>query len=362
MRHSNVVFALILTVGSLAMLPASAQQTPQAEAPQPSAAQAEPTTMGTVVVTGSLPGPGLWRVTSGQHTLYILGTISPLPSGMDWNASDVEEVLARAQEVIAPGRAQGKVGIGAAFKMAPLARSAMKAIRIPDRQTLQDLLPAPVFSQWRSLKAKYRPDDTAVERDRPILASQELYFSAIDASGMTRSALAWNRVSELAKAKGIAITETSVSYPLVIDHAKYKAGIQALSDARADDEVTCFAATLDTLESDLEVMKQAANAWATGDPALLEAPGNVEGQPACKAEYDRLMGFQERPELAAQVRAKWLAAAKAALERNQVTLAVLPIAELVGADGQLAQLSAKGYQVSAPDDVSSDEPARANGS
>lgn len=354
MRHTTAVFAVILAGGSLAaMLPASAQQTPQTEAPQPPAAQAEPSTMGTVVVTGSLPGPGLWRVTRGQHTLYILGTISPLPSGMDWNAAQVESVLAQAQEVIAPGRAQNKVGIGAAFKIASLARSAMKATRIPDRQTLQDLLPAPVFSQWRALKAKYLPNDTAVERVRPIFASQELYSSAISASGMTGSALVWDRVSALAKAKGVAITETDVNFPLVIDRDKYKAGIQALSNARAD-EVSCFTETLDTLESDLEAMKQTANAWATGDPAVLGAPGNVERQPACKAEYDRLMGFQERPELAAQARAKWLAAAQSALDRNQVTLAVLPIADLVGADGQLAQLSATGYQVSAPDDASSD--------
>ena len=31
-----------------------------------------------------LAGPGLWKVSSGAHTLWILGLVSPVPRKMDW--------------------------------------------------------------------------------------------------------------------------------------------------------------------------------------------------------------------------------------------------------------------------------------
>jgi hypothetical protein len=55
MCHSTVLtltFALVIA----ALLPASAQQPSQISQPKPPGAQVEPTTMGTVVVTGLLPG------------------------------------------------------------------------------------------------------------------------------------------------------------------------------------------------------------------------------------------------------------------------------------------------------------------
>ncbi len=35
-----------------------------------------------VVVTGEHPGPGLWEVSNGERTLWILGTYAPLPKEM----------------------------------------------------------------------------------------------------------------------------------------------------------------------------------------------------------------------------------------------------------------------------------------
>jgi hypothetical protein len=46
--------------------------------------------------------------------------------------------------------------------------------------------------------------------------------------------------------------------------------------------------------------------------------------------------------------ADWNAALEAALARNRVTLAMKPIYDLIGADGTLAQLRAKGYTVEGP--------------
>jgi len=45
---------------------------------------------------------------------------------------------------------------------------------------------------------------------------------------------------------------------------------------------------------------------------------------------------------------EWLAAADRALSRNDVTFAMLPMSELLGANGRLAKLKARGYSVEKP--------------
>ena len=57
-----------------------------------------------IVISGAQPGPGMWKVSKGDHVLWVLGTLSPLPKSMEWQSRDVEAVFAQAQEVMsAPG-------------------------------------------------------------------------------------------------------------------------------------------------------------------------------------------------------------------------------------------------------------------
>jgi len=51
----------------------------------------------------------------------------------------------------------------------------------------------------------------------------------------------------------------------------------------------------------------------------------------------------------AQLESAWLNAAESALTNNTVTLAVLPIEQMLKTDGYLARLKAKGYAVLEPD-------------
>jgi hypothetical protein len=309
----------------------------------------EPKTLQTIVVTGTLPGPGLWRVRRGGHALYILGTITPLPAKMHWVSAEVESIMSHANEVIAPSFAEAHVSVGDVFRMSLLARSAYAAIKIPERQQLADVLPGPVFSQWQSLKAKYLSGTGAdgIERSRPVFASQDLYHGAISASGMTRDDIVWQRIAEIAGDRKIPVTETKVVFPLDLDRRKYKAGIAALSQSKFDD-VTCFAKTVSSLETDLETMRQGANAWAIGDLEKLHELGHADLKPACKETYDRLMGFQQRAGVDAQADASWLAAATAALARNDVTFAVLPLAKLSGSAGAIERLRAAGFEIDVP--------------
>ena len=39
-----------------------------------------------VTIIGEAAGPGLWKIRNGDNTLYILGTLSPLPKKMTWRS------------------------------------------------------------------------------------------------------------------------------------------------------------------------------------------------------------------------------------------------------------------------------------
>ena len=150
---------LALALSSMIAFPLQAQQLdPQsASAPSPViATQAMPAdgirTEATVIVDGTQPGPGLWLVRKGNHDLWILGTISPLPAKMQWQSKQVEEVIANAQEVIRPPGVSLGVDVGW-FKGLTLLPSVLGARKNPDGKTLQQMVSPQSYQRWKMLKA-----------------------------------------------------------------------------------------------------------------------------------------------------------------------------------------------------------------
>ncbi|MEO5962595.1 MAG: TraB/GumN family protein, partial [Thermomonas sp.] len=136
----------------------TAQSLP-AGAPQASRAQAGVAADGirteeTVIVTGDQPGPGLWLVRKGGHDLWILGTLNPLPAGMQWQSKQVEDVIANAQEVIRPPMVSFDVKAGF-FKKLTLLPSMLGARKNPDGRTLEQVVSPQSYARWKVLKARY---------------------------------------------------------------------------------------------------------------------------------------------------------------------------------------------------------------
>lgn len=110
-------------------------------------------------------------------------------------------------------------------------------------------------------------------------------------------------------------------------------------------ELTCFATILTSIETDLAAMKERANAWAVGDVDALERFDYPDSQGNCLAMLFSADGLAE---LRDELYAEWLTEAERALATNPTSFSVLPMRELVAADGLLAQLAARGYTVTAP--------------
>jgi uncharacterized protein YbaP (TraB family) len=342
------LLALLLAPAPAAALPAAAAAAAATVPPEIAAPPTE-AILQTVVVRGNQPGPGLWKVTKGEHTLWVLGTLSPLPREMHWLSGEVEATIAKSQEVLGVPRAEPKIGVGTMFKMATLAPSAMRTLRNPDNAKLKSVLAPPLYARWAQARDRYDATADEVETQRPMFASQQLYWKAVDMGGLeTRDVIA-PIVAKAAKFSGVPVTDTGFKFPLDLDRRDLKRRIKEINGKDADD-LACFEKTLDVFEADVATMKLRANAWATGDVRALRELSTSEFKPPCQRVMEEALAFLGVAEIKRRLKESWLLAAQNSLARNQSTFASLPIAEVLDENGMLKQLERRGYVVEAPDD------------
>ena len=299
-----------------------------------------------VLVTGQQPGPGLWKVTrpgdADGHVLWILGNYSPLPKNMTWRSTELESVLAASQELLAPVSVNASAGPLGGITLLP---SLIGVRRNPADARLQDVVPPDLYARWLPLKARYLGNDDDVEQWRPIFAAQELYRAALKKRDLVPYEGVWPRVEKLARKAKLRITEPGIELKV----EKARSAIKEFKTTPLAD-VECFARTIQRLESDLDLMRDRANAWAVGDVARLRELAPVARASACIGVVLQSSFMQERGygDLLERVQAAWLAAAEQSLARNASTVAVLPIDEILKPDGYVARLRQKGYAIEDP--------------
>ena len=298
----------------------------------------------TVVVSGLQPGPGMWKVSKGDHVLYILGTLSPLPRRMEWVSKDVEATIAKAQAVIEPPSVDLDADIGFFGKIG-LLPSLLKARKNPDGRTLQQSVTPEQYARWQVLKAKYIGGDEGVESWRPIFAAQELYESAMKKSGLSQKNVVKAVVDAAARSHDVARVSTETTFKVKDPKALVR---EFNKTALADGD--CFAKTLDRIEGDVGMMQQRANAWAVGDIAALRDQSLEDQYVACtRAITDSALAQKlGLGDVRGKIGATWMAAAEKSLAENRVTFATLSIPLLLRSDGFLARLRAKGYVIEEP--------------
>jgi uncharacterized protein YbaP (TraB family) len=290
-----------------------------------------------VVVEGRHEGPRLWTVRKGDHTLWILGTISPLPKKMIWQPDAVEEVLKQTQEVIPAWPAYG---IGA---------NPLTALRVyiewrrlqkpPDNLPLRESLPPELYARVTALKARYAPRDEKLEQMRPMLAARELLTRGFDAAGLALHNEVQQQVLTLARRQGVRVHQ---------DKLKIEDPVNVLKDVGATPlagEVACLEAVVTLLETDVGTMQTRARAWALGDVDTLRQLPQAENRAACVTAVSTSDRVRK---LIARAEADWLIAVEDSLARNRGTLAVQSMDRLLGEQGALAAFRARGYSVEGP--------------
>jgi uncharacterized protein YbaP (TraB family) len=322
--NSLPLLVLLLTLG-LAHSPAAAQ-------PANGGATA---TIEEITVVGRYPGPPLWRVASGEHVLWIFGELSPVPKGLDWDPRNAERVLENAEVVIGAPRVSAPTFNP--IRLFRLYRAARRLARNPDGAGLDDVLPPELYARYSALRARHQPKDD--EEDlRPALAALRLYGAALEDVGLTTDSGVGKTVARLMRRSAADEAE-------IVVKTEPETVLDELKKVTREAELTCFASIMTSLETDLDGMKERANAWAVGDVAALKRFDYPDSEGNCLAMLFSAGGLAElRDDLYAQ----WLREAEDALKNHERSFSVLPMRQLVAADGVLAQLAARGYTVTAP--------------
>jgi uncharacterized protein YbaP (TraB family) len=291
-----------------------------------------------VVVEGQHAGPRMWRVSKGDHVLWILGTISPLPRKMTWQSDSVEKVLRETQEVV-PAWPSVSLGYNpfTAIRLYFVWRKIQKS---PDHSKLQSQIPAPLYARFAALKARYAPRDNGLEELRPMLAGGRLFDEALDSSGLSLRNEVQQTVLKLAAKQGVKVHQTRMKVEDPVDVLK------DLGETPKEGEIACLAAIVSRLETDMAPMQARARAWALGDvDTLRKLPHTLDDRTACLAAVSSSPRIRN---LVLRAQNDWLIEIEDAMSRNHTTLAVQSMDRLLGDTGILAQLRAGGYVVEGP--------------
>ena len=274
--------------------------------------------------------------------LWILGTLTPLPKKMEWISRDVDATIAESQEVVMGPSATLEVGVFSGLALLP---SLVGARNNPDDAQLAEVVPAEIYARWQVQKAKYLGNDKGVEKRRPIFAADELYDAAIERSGLSGANVTEPVVLKTAKKHDVPVTR-----PLL--KLKFEKPRQAVKEFKksALDDLECFERTIARVETDLDTMKERANAWATGDVQLLRELPYSDQNRICEDAVLRANISQERGlgDLKPRLGQLWLEAVEKALDKNASTFSMLSLSHMLGDDGLLQRLRAMGYEVEEP--------------
>jgi TraB family protein len=183
------------------------------------------------------------------------------------------------------------------------------------------------------------------EHTRPLLDALRLYQAAVEQSGLTTDESVWRTVESTSHRNHVKIVPTAIN--LKMDTPAV--WIHEFVSIPLSQEQDCLEKTIARVETDIESMRHRANLWSVGDVEGLRALTYADDRITCFNALFSVPKFHaEIGQAVADMYNEWLAAAETALSENTSSFAVLPISELLKADGWLDSLRAKGYAVNEP--------------
>jgi hypothetical protein len=290
--------------------------------------------MHVVVVTGVHSGPALWKVSSGQHVMWILGEVSPFPRKWQWKSKEFDKALRNSQELL--------IDFSGYWWVEEENSAALdKASKLPEGTRLQDTISPELYARVEATAKKF--GKPSLEKWRPFSATNRLVSSAmktLDLNGFS---------ARFSAAKLGEWRQRKVTYfaaPELPFEERLRNWQQAANEV-------CLERLVATIGDGGAGVLQLANAWAVGDieslrelvPAYSFSRDGFRSGECAAAMHG---GEQQANDYKTRRTQAWLAEAERALKKNRGTVAVVLMSELFAPDGYLAALRAKGYQIVEP--------------
>jgi hypothetical protein len=321
-RRLGLVFLLLSGL-------AAASDTDPAETPE-----TDESGMEVVLVLGQQPGPGLWKVSSGDHVMWVLGEISPYPRKVKWVSKRFESLLGNSQELLLDYSGYWRADHSDTRKL-------LIAEMLPPGVKLKDLVTPELYRKFEATARRF--DATGLEELHPFAATNRLVVCAMYSMDMKAFSARFTAAQLAHKAK---LKITNFSAPDVPFEDR-------LQNWRHPANAVCLERLLATIGDGGTGVRRLANAWSIGDiPALRQLvpvysfsrDGFRSGE--CAAAMHG--GEKQAADYKRRRTQMWLNQAKRALKNNKRTMAVVPMSELFATDGYLAALRAAGYEIEEP--------------
>jgi uncharacterized protein len=265
--------------------------------------------------------PALWLVEKDGKKLYLFGSIHLLPAQTKWRRPEIDDAIAASKVFVfeAPLDADGSQAM-AAF----IAENG----KLKDGKTLQDILPADLYTRVEDASWKVNYPAMMLKQFRPWLAAVSLELFGYIKAGFST----YYGVDNLIEADAKRANRKLDYLETVEDQLSFFAKLDRKTEIAYLRETT--RTILDEPDSPYDLL----NAWASGKPdkmiVLLED------------------AFARVPVLRAQLlvarNKNWIPKLEAMLASADQHFVTVGIGHLVGKDSVVAQLRAKGYKITGP--------------
>ena len=260
----------------------------------------------------------LWRVRSATNTVYLLGSIHIMQRDAYPLAAVIESAFTSSSVAVF------EVDLGA-DDAAGSALGALAAGSLPEGRTLRDVVSPETYQQAKQRLATAGYDIAGMERMRPWMIATTLTLAELQRAGYSPADGVDQYFQRRAAGAGMRVV-----------------GLETLDDQLAlfaeltpDEDEAFLVQTLRELEALIPQVAELTADWQAGRVADVEAL-LAEGFAAFPRLYAKLVVDRNR---------RWLPQIEALLAGDQRAFVAVGALHLVGEEGVVELLEAKGYQV-----------------
>lgn len=263
-------------------------------------------------------GPAIWRVRSGESTIYLFGSIHILPNGYPWitrriaDAMEASDLFVFEVLIDKDTRAEERDFI-----------SKNGVLRL--RQSIRGVLTQGEFARYATVMQAAGLNARDYERYRPWLASLMLGLAYLHPDELTALKGADDEVMRFARDH-----DRPSQYLETVQQQ-----LELLTSGSEESQIAELRHLIDTLPSSREIQTELLEAWSSGDIDRLAAvlAGIFNPSPATEKFL-----LSHRNHL-------WLSTINPLLQRPGATMITVGAAHLAGSNGLIALICGEGYRV-----------------
>ena len=272
-------------------------------------------------VAASVPsesGPAIWRVQTGESTVYLFGSLHILPAGFSWTTPNIMQAMANSNLFVF------EVPVGDAAIAEETGFIRQNGI-LPPRRSLRTLLTSSEFDVYSSVMRRAGLIEGQYVRYRPWLAALVLGLAYLHPDNLTTLKGADDEIMAFARkqARQVTYLETPIQQLQLLTHATDEAQLAGLKNL------------IGKLPSSHNLEQNLRDAWSQGDAKGLDS------------QLDAI--FRDRPDvrdfLVSRRNRMWLGVINPLLQRPGTTMITVGAAHIGGKDGLLALICDEGYRV-----------------